>query len=276
MCSNNENCYQSCIRKEFLLDKKMLNHAEEILMKLKIKSSFGRPPIDYIKGLNGIYYLLKTGIQWKALPRCFGSSSAVHRLLQKLRAVKFFEILWHKELQEYDLIHGLSLEIQAGDCAHIKAPLGQEKTGKSPVDRRKLGTKRSIIVDENGIVIGCALGAGNQHDSKLFDASIRSIPSCLKYLSNKEMHLDSAYDSKSIRVILFNYGYVPKISKNKRNSKITVSLKKIEKKRWIVESAHSWMNRFRRLLIRFEKCADNYLALMHFAFSVTTFNKIGL
>lgn len=270
-----KNCYQTCIRKEFLLDEKMLKHAKEIVIKLKIKSSFGRPPIDFVAGLNCIYYLLKTGIQWKALPRCFGSSSAVHRFFQKLRAAKFFEILWHKELQEYDAICGLNLEIQAGDCAHIKAPLGQEKTGKSPVDRRKLGTKRSIIVDKNGVAIGCALGGGNQHDSKLFEASIRSIPTCIKQPFNKEMHLDSAYDSKSIRVVLFNYGYVPKITKNKRNSKMPVPVK-TEKKRWVVESAHSWMNRFRRLLIRFEKRAENYLALMQFALSITTCRKIRL
>ncbi len=270
-----ENCYQTCIRKAFLVDEKMLQHAQEIVMKLKIKSSFGRPQIDFKMALNGLYYLLKTGIQWNALPRCFGSSSAVHRFFQKLRAAKFFELLWHRELQEYDLIHGLNLEIQAGDCAHIKAPLGQEKTGKSPVDRRKLGTKRSIIVDKNGIAIGCALGGGNQHDSKLFEASIRSIPSCIKQPYFREMHLDSAYDSKPMRVILFNFGYVPKISKNKRNSRIISSVK-TEKKRWIVESAHSWMNRFRRLLIRFEKHSSNYLALMQFAVSVTTFRKIRI
>lgn len=137
-----------------------------------------------------------------------------------------------------------------------KAPLGQEKTGKSPVDRKKLGTKRSIIVDKKGVAIECALGEGNQHDSKLFDASIRSIPACVRQPFNKEMYLDSAYNSKVIRVILFNYGYVPKISKNKRNSKVLIPVKKIEKKRWVVEGAHSWMNRFRRLLIRFEKYAS--------------------
>jgi len=267
------NCYKTCIREAYLLNEEMLKHAQEIVIKLKIKSSTGRPPIDFATGLNGVYYLLKTGMQWNALPRCFGSCSALHRLFQKLSAARFFEFLWHKELQEYDLIHGLELQIQAGDCSHIKAPLGQEKTGKSPVDRRKLGTKRSIIVEGKGIAIGCALGAGNQHDSKLFEASVRSIPSSINQPYYKEMHLDSAYDSTHTRVILFNCNYVPKISKNRRNSKTPAAIK-TEKKRWVVESAHSWMNRFRRLLIRFEKRASNYFALMQFALSITTFNKI--
>lgn len=269
------NCYKTCINNDYLLDKKLLLHAQEILTELGIKSSVGRPSIDFVRGLNGIYYLLRTGIPWKALPRCFGSCSAVHRLFQKLRTAGFFNKLWHKELQEYDAIRGLDLEIQAGDCAHIRAPLGQEKTGKSPVDRKKLGTKRSIIVEKNGIVIGAALGPGNRHDSKLFEEAIRAIPPCIRKPNYKEMHLDCAYDSKHTRVILFNFYYVPKIAKNRRNSKSDIT-QKTERKRWVVESAHSWMNRFRRLLIRFEKLASNYFALMQFSFSITVFNKIGI
>lgn len=270
------NCYKTCINKNYLLNEELLEHAQEIVSELKIKSSVGRPSIEFDRAINGIYYLLRTGMQWNALPRCFGSYSAVHRCFQELRMYGFFEKLWHRELKEYDEKHGLNLEVQAGDCAHIKAPLGQEKTGKSPVDRRKLGTKRSIIVEKNGIAIGCALGAGNRHDSTLFEASIRSIPLFLIQPRYKEMHLDSAYDSKHTRVILFNYYYVPKISKNTRNSKKPIINTVSEKKRWVVEGAHSWMNRFRRLLIRFEKTASNYLALMQFSFSIIAFNKSGI
>lgn len=273
MCET-KNCYETCINKEYLLNEKLLLHAQEIVTELRINSTTGRPPIKFIRSLNGIFYLLKTGIPWKGLPRCFGSSSAVHRAFQRLSSRGFFEKLWHKELQEYNQLHGLKLEVQAGDCAHIKSPLGQEKTGKSPVDRKKLGTKRSIIVEQNGIPLGCALGAGNRHDSILFEDSIRSIPSFINQPFYKEMHLDSAYDTKNIGVMLFNFYYVPKISKNKRNSKLPIIHPKSEKKRWVVESTHSWMNRFRRLLIRFEKLANNYLALMQFSFSIIIFNKI--
>lgn len=274
MCKT-ENCFKICINKEFLLDEQMLSDAEKIISELEIKARTGRPRIDFSRAINGIFYLLKTGIQWRALPRCFGSSSAVHRFFQWLVSIAFFQHLWHRELKKYDEKIGLRLNVQAADCAHIKSPLGQEKTGISPVDRRKLGTKRSIIVEQTGIVLGCALGSGNRHDSQLFEDSIRSIPSDITQPRYKEMHLDSAYDSKKIRVILFNFYYIPKITKNNRNSKSTI-VQKNEKKRWVVESAHSWMNRFRRLLVRFEKYASNYLALMHFSFSIITFNKIRL
>jgi len=45
---------------------------------------------------------------------------------------------------------------------------------------------------------------------------------------------------------------------------------------WVVERTHSWMNRFRRLLIRWEKKADNYLALVHFACAYITFRAAGV
>lgn len=266
-------CYKECISKKLLLSSELLKHAKEIIAELEINSNTGRPLIDLEYALNGIYYLLKTNIQWSLLPKCFGSKSAVHRFFQRLRSKKFFEKLWHKELQKYDAIIGLDLEVQASDCIHIKSPLGQEKTGKSPVDRKKLGTKRSIITDKNGIILGCSLDSGNRHDSQLFESSIRSIPAFIKQPKYKEMHLDSAYDSKKIQTILFNYYYVPRISKNKRRKKNFIT-RKSEGKRWIVESAHSWMNRFRRLLTRFEKLADNYLALMQFSFAIIISNKL--
>ena len=268
MCKN----YVKCIDKNYLLNELVLKDAEQIVAELRVFSTLGRPSISLSHALNGIYYLLKTGLQWAALPYCFGSKSSIHRVFQKLRRAGFFEKLWHKELQRYDQIQGLALDVQTSDCTHIKAPLGQQKTGNSPVDRRKLGTKRSIITDKNGVVIGCSLDGGNRHDSILFDASIRSIPKWLRQPRYKEMHLDSAYDSKKIKTILFNFYYVPRITKNRRHSKIDFIQKK-ERKRWVVESSHSWMNRFRRLLIRFEKLANNYLALMQFALSIITFNK---
>lgn len=268
MCKN----YVKCIDKAYLLHELVLKDAEQIVAELRVFSTIGRPLISLAHALNGIYYLLKTGLPWRALPYCFGSKSSIHRVFQKLRRAQFFEKLWHKELQRYDQIQGLALDVQTADCTHIKAPLGQQKTGKSPVDRRKLGTKRSIITDKNGVVIGCSLDGGNRHDSVLFDASIRSIPKWLNQPKYKEMHLDSAYDSKKIKTILFNFYYVPRIAKNRRHSKINL-IQKTERKRWVVESSHSWMNRFKRLLIRFEKLADNYLALMQFALSIITFNK---
>lgn len=274
----NNFCYKNCISEKYLLDEKLIKQSKEILSKNRKKTKRGRPEINWEAGLNGIYYLLKTGIPWKALPGCFGSSSAVHRLFQKLRDASFFEELWHRELEIYDQKIGLELAIQAADCSHVKAPLGCEKTGKSPVDRRKLGTKRSIITDENGIFIGCAIGRANQHDSKLFWETIQSVPNFINQPYYKQMHLDAAYDSEEIRTILFNTYYIPKIAKNKRRKKDLPKEKifPLGYQRWFVERSHSWLNKFRRLFVKYEKTATNYLALLHFSFSIIIFRKIRI
>jgi putative transposase len=272
MC-HTKNCYQVCINKKFLIDPKLLKNIEKIIAKIEIKSRKGRPLLDIKRVINGIYYILVTGIHWNALPRCFGSYSAIHRLFQKLRSAEFFKHFWHAELHEYDQKNGLDLKNQAADCISIKAPLGQEKTGKSPVDRRKLGTKRSILTDRNGIMIGCALGSANQHDSKLFLDTLLSIPKHITMPYYKIISLDSAYDSAQIRAYLLHYGYIPKIAKNNRKSKNKISDLPVGYERWFVEPAHSWLNRFRRLFIRYDKYASNYIAMIQFAAAIIIFNK---
>jgi len=273
MC-HTKNCYKNCINKGFLLPNRLCIESEEIISKLSLKAKTGRPLLNIKRALNGIYYLLKTGIPWKALPRCFGSSSAVHRIFQRLVALGFFQQLWANELIDYDKIHGLNLAKQAMDCAHKKNPIaGCEKSGKSPVDRGKLGSKLSVLSESNGVIIGLAVGSGNQHDSTLFFDTLKSIPKILKQPSRKEMHLDSAYDSQEVRTILFNFYYVPKISLNRRNRKIPLP-NPLGYSRWFIEPVHSWMNRFRAVFVRYSKSSSNYLALAQFAAAIIISNKI--
>jgi putative transposase len=275
MKSMTEACYKRCINKKSLLKNEIYKRAENIIAKLEHGSNVGRPKIDSERALNGIYFVLRTGCQWNSLPRCFGSYSAVHRYFQWLRNVRFFEKMWTAELQKYDEAMGLNLTEQVGDCAITKSPLGGEATGNSPVDRRKRGTKRSVVVAKNGIPIGLAIGPANQNDTKLLEETIESAKHNVKQPEHKKMHLDGIYDDKEVRTILFNNGYTPRIQPNNRRSK----QKKIYPYkhegpiRWVVERSHSWINRFRRIIIRWEKRLDNYVGMLQFAFSISIANK---
>jgi transposase len=102
------------------------------------KSGGGRKPLSKRKVFEGIVYVLRTGIQWKALPKeKFGSGSAVHRYFQRWQQEGFFENLWKKGLLEYDELQGICWEWQSGDGAMNKAPLAREAVGKNPTDRGK-------------------------------------------------------------------------------------------------------------------------------------------
>lgn len=103
----------------------------------KRRRGAGRKTMDYRKVFEAIVYVLRTGIQWKALPKEFGSSSSVHRYFQKWEAAGFFRKLWKKGLAEYDEMAGIAWSWQSIDGAMSKAPTAKETVGPNPTDRGK-------------------------------------------------------------------------------------------------------------------------------------------
>jgi len=107
----------------------------------KRKSGGGRKP-KYSKRIyfSAIVYILRTGIQWNALPReKFDGlgSSALHAKFQQWERAGFFQALWRRGLAEYDDLEGIAWEWQAADGTNIEAPLAQQSIGPNPTDRGK-------------------------------------------------------------------------------------------------------------------------------------------
>ena len=98
----------------------------------KVKKKPGRPRMDDRKAMNAIFYVLRTGCQWKALPRCLGAASTVHDRFQEWQEARVFERLWQAGLMEYDERQGLDWEWQAMDGAITKAPLGGKRNRSQP------------------------------------------------------------------------------------------------------------------------------------------------
>jgi transposase len=97
----------------------------------------GRKPISPRQIFAAIVHALRTGCQWKALPKSFGSASAIHHHFQKWRREGFFVRLWRAGLAEYDEMEGIAWEWQSLDGTQGKAPLAQEAVGNNPADRGK-------------------------------------------------------------------------------------------------------------------------------------------
>ena len=87
----------------------------------------GRRWLPPRRALDGVLYVLRTGCQWKAVPREFGSGSTIHRRFQRWVAAGCFEAIWKRLLQHYDLDVGLQWRWQSADASLHKAPLGGEK-----------------------------------------------------------------------------------------------------------------------------------------------------
>lgn len=166
--------------------------------------------------------------------------------------------------------------------------MGEKSTGPNPTDRSKSGTKRSLLVEGQGIPLGITVDGANRHDMKMTRATLQSMVIHRPLTSSSrelQQHicLDKGYAYPEVYELLEEYGYTMHICKRgeKYNSsnKIKKRIRRIPKyraRRWVVERTHSWMNRFRRLLIRWEKKEDNYIAILHFVCAWITYKRGGV
>lgn len=198
---------------------------------------------------------------------------------QQLVALGVFERLWKLALEEYDSVKGIQWEWQCLDGAMSKAPLGGEKTGPNPTDRAKSGTKRWVLTDGAGVPLGVAVSGAHTHDKHLVQETLESIPvQRPQPTRRKQQNLcaDKGYDYPDVRQLLRDWGYTAHIKSRGEEESERQQIPGYRARRWVVERTHSWFNRFRRLLIRWEKKVANYVALLHFACAWVTFRAAGI
>jgi len=107
-------------------------------LKYPRKTGGGRKSMDPKKVFAAIVYVLRTGCQWKALPKSeYGSASSVHKYFLEWKRKGVFIKLWQKGLAEYDEMKGIAWAWQSIDGSTIKAPLALESVGPNPTDRGK-------------------------------------------------------------------------------------------------------------------------------------------
>lgn len=87
-------------------------------------STIGRPRVPAKRILAGVLYRLRTGCQWKAIPRQFGSGSTCHRRFQQWVQLGLFEALFAEMVKLYDELCGVELAWASLDTAMVKAPKG--------------------------------------------------------------------------------------------------------------------------------------------------------
>ena len=241
----------------------------------------GRPRMPDRQAMDAIYYVLRTGCQWKALPQSLGAASTVHDRFQEWRKAGVFKRLWQAGLLEYDHRVGIDWEWQAMDGAITKAPLGQEGTGPNPTDRSKMGTKRSLLTEGKGVPLAIVGEGANRHDMNLTEATLQAIvierpqPTAEK---SQHLCLDKGSDYPQVRELVEAWGDTAHIRTRSEDAEAKERIHGYgdRARRWVVERTHSWLNRFRRLLIRWEKKVENYLAMLHFACAWITFRAAGV
>jgi transposase len=151
--------------------------------------------------------------------------------------------------------------------------------GKNPTDRGKSGTKRRLLTDGSGVPIGLAVAGANRNDFKMTRETIESMaverpdPPAE---APQGMCLDKGYDYDEVRTLLEEFGFTAHIKARGEEAHALKHEVGCKARRWVVERTHSWMNRFRRVLIRWDKKVCNYLGFLHLACAYITYRQAGL
>ena len=116
----------------FLLPDEVWERIKHVIPPEPPKPKGGRPRMDDRKALDAIFYLMRTGCQWKALPRSLGAASTVHDRFQAWVEAGVFLAMWEAGLQQYAQEVGILWDWNSIDGAIVKAPLGGKRNGSQP------------------------------------------------------------------------------------------------------------------------------------------------
>ncbi len=240
----------------------------------------GRPVVPFRQVFDGILYVLRTGCQWKAVPRDYGSGSTVHKRFQEWRGRRVFKTFWARMLKRYDKQRGIAWEWQAADSKSVPAPLGGTDTGPNPTDRAKSGSKRHQLVDGQGAPLSAVVTSANATDMKTNPSVLdRLVVKRPRPTSQAPQHLceDKGYDYPECREQALQRGYVPHIPhKGTDPSTLLPGKKRHPARRWVVERTQAWQNAFRKLRVRWEKKTENWEGLWHLANSLIVYRMAFL
>lgn len=195
--------------------------------------------------------ILVLGAAYEKISDSACSATTIRNRRDEWIGVGLFKQLEQICLEAHDQIVGLDLDNITVDGCIVKAPCGGEAAGKSPVDRGKQGTKRSLMTDGAGIPLGCVVAPANAHDSPLLRPTLEQLSRFDLGLGtglpeNITVHLDAGYDSTKTRDLLDELGCKGVISK--KGFPLQAG------QRWVVERTNSWHNRgFKKLAICTER-----------------------
>lgn len=147
--------------------------------------------------------------------------------------------------------------------------------GPNPTDRGKLGTKRHILTDQKGIPLSVIITSANAHDMKATTNTLDNLVVKRPLKQQNHLCLDKGYNFPEIEGESIKRKYIPHIRHRGEEAKGLIKAR-YSPKRWVVERTNSWHNRFRKLLVRYEKKSENYLALVSLACCIIVFRRIIL
>ena len=166
-----------------------------------------RPRIPDRVVFDKLMQVLVLGAAYEKIADSTCSATTIRRRRDEWIDAGIFTELEQLCLNAYDKMIGLDLANLVVDGCIVKAPCGGEAAGRSPVDRGKQGTKRSLLVDGTGIPLGVVVAGANRHDSPLLRPTLERLSRFGFDLPEQiTVHLDAGYDSHLTRQLLTELG----------------------------------------------------------------------
>ncbi|WP_229837343.1 IS5 family transposase [Dactylosporangium sucinum] len=236
----------------------------------------GRKRVPDRQVLCGILFVLYTAIPWEYLPQelGFGSGMTCWRRLAEWHEAGVWQRLHEVLLAELRAADKLDWSKAVIDGSHVRALKGGPKTGPSPVDRAKTGSKHHVITDGAGIPLAVSLTGGNRHDVTQLMPLIDAIPPVRGKRGRPRrrpdsLYADRAYDFDIYRDHVRDKGITPHFARRgvEHGSGLGVH-------RWVVEQTVALLRWFRRLRIRWEIRDDIHEAFMSLACSIICYRRL--
>jgi transposase len=236
----------------------------------------GRQPLSDRAVLNGIIFVLKTGINWNDLPAEleWGCGKVCRQRLRAWHEAGVWVALHAVLLAELHCADKIDWSRATVDSSRIRALNGGDKTGPSPTDRSKKGSKHHVLTDAKGTPLAAKLTGANRNDiTQLIDLVDAVSPVTGKpgrpRQRPRSLYGDRAYDSKRHRQELRARGIAPKIARRgePHGSGLGVF-------RYVAEQVQAWLHGFKRLRIRYERTAFMHEAFLSLACCLICFRHL--
>ena len=136
-----------------------------------------------------------------------------------------------------------------------------------------------MLVEEHGVPLSLVVTGANLHDVTQLEEVLDSIVVQRPPVTDEApQHLcaDKGYKGRKARRIMLERNYTPHVKQIGEEVATKIENPEYRARRWVVEACHSWFNRFRKILVRYEKKAANYMALLQLAAAIICWRKSGV
>lgn len=249
---------------------------EPILLRHYPPARTGRPRADLRLVLDGLIHRMRSGCQWEQMPERFGPTSTLHGWFQRFVEDGVPEAIWAALAAECEELGAVSWEWQAADGVMGKSRFEGAKRGPNPTDRAKMGTKKHLLVEQQGGPLALVVEGANVNDHKLLEATISSIVIERPDPEEVTQHLclDKAYDNRASEEACGAAGYLAHIRRIGEEKLDDAGRKAHPARRWVVERTIAWLQKCRAILVRYDKKAENYTGLVQLACALLWFRRL--